>query len=493
MAELLPTGLEIRRYPTIREEIAAAIQQNSSAELLFEEDTILGQLVSILSQEQSVVEQTLQYLYSALDRDKAEGTSLDSLLYLVGLERLGEGYSATDTTLFTAPNNETISTGFITENPSTKDRFLTTNTKLLSVESCYNATYEVTSNPISTNVVLTIDSIDYTYITPATPTVLDTLTGLSDAINIDALSTAIAEVLTVDVDADEYLLLVTSKDTEKEIELSALDYIEPVEVSAFIPVQAEVGGPIRAPAGTITGLVTPSAATAVTNLEEVGVGRNRETDEEYRIRASKSLAVSGSATYAAVLAALLNLPDISTVLIEENETNTTNALGLPPHSFEAIVQAPDTDEVNQSIAETLWNEKPIGIQTYGNTSVDYVDTTGATRVINFSRPASVITATRVTYTLYDEEVPTEGLEAVIRNTVVEYGNSLTSGTDIIPKRFYQSIYANTTGLDDVTVEMQVLAASGDVPNPANWSEDRIPVLPSEVSSFNPDDVYFVGP
>ena len=141
----------------------------------------------------------------------------------------------------------------------------------------------------------------------------------------------------------------------------------------------------------------------------------------------------------------------------------------------------------------MWDEKPIGIQTHGNTSVDYVDTIGVTRTINFSRPANIITATRVTYTLYDEEIPTTGIELAIRDAILAYGNSLTSGTDIIPKRFYQDIYGSTTGIEDITVEMQTITNTGDTPVGGSWSEARIPVAPSETSAFVAGDIYFVGP
>jgi len=500
MAQLLPEGLVIRRYPEIREAIVAAIQLRSETDLLFDEDTILGQIISILSQDQTIVEQVLQNIYSSLDRDKSEGTALDSLLSLVGLTRIGEGFSATERVLFTAPNDVTISKGFILENPSTRDRFLTTFTKLVSVASCASAVYGVTSNPATTAITATVDGVDYTYTTNGSPTTFDTVTGLAAAINADTVATVTASVVNTQMDNQDPPVLdpafgdlLISSDTDTEITITALDYIEPVEVSVLIGAQAEEGGAIRAPANTITVAITPANVISVTNLDDVGVGRTRETDEEFRIRAERSLAVSGSATYAAVLAAVLNLPDIGTVRIEENETAATNALGLPPHSFEVIISAPVSDEIDQLVAKTLWDEKPIGIQTHGNTSVDYVDTIGVTRTINFSRPANIITATRVTYTLYDEEIPTTGIELAIRDAILAYGNSLTSGTDIIPKRFYQDIYGSTTGIEDITVEMQTITNTGDTPVGGSWSEARIPVAPSETSAFVAGDIYFVGP
>jgi len=489
MATLTSEGLVIRRYPEIRELITQAINQNSNSELIFDEDLILGQIVSIIATEQAQTEQVLQTIYSSLDRDKAEGTALDSLLALVGLERLKASKSSTDRMLFTTANDVTISEGYIIENPSTRERFFTTVSKLLTVASCYSAKYTITSLPASTAVTLTVNGIDYTYTTDSDPTKLEIATGLRDVINADTVAT-----WTASVDAEvagEENIVVTSDNDAEEIVVSAIDTIEPLSVSAFTTIEAEFEGPVKAPVGTITEPITPQTVISVTNTKELGIGREREEDSEARIRAAKSLAVSGSATYAAVLAAILNIAQVSTVLIEENETNSTNALGLPPHSFEVILSAPDNEEVNQLIAKTIWDEKPLGIQTHGNTSVIYKDATGTDRTLKFSRPAKVITAVRVTYTLYAEETPTTGIETAIRNAIVTYGNSLTSGTDIIPKRFYQDIYRNTNGIEDVTVEMQRITNSGDTPIPANWSEGRISVLPSETSSFVTADITFV--
>lgn len=486
MAELTTEGLLIRRYPEIRETITTAINQNANAELVFDEDVILGQIVSILATQQTQTEQVLQAIHSSLDRDKAEGTSLDSLLALVGLYRIPAAKSSTDRMLFTVRDSETIPKDYIIENPSTRDRFFTTSSQLISTDRCYSAEYEVTSLPESTEVILTINTEEYSYTTTTTPTKVEIVEGLRNAISADTSSPWTASVY--EPSSDNPTLIVVSDLEYEELSVSVLDVLEPVTVSAFLTVEAEFVGAVKAPANTITSPITPQTVISVTNTKAIGVGRERETDEEARIRASKSLAVSGSSTYTAMLAAVLSLPDVSNVTIAENETNTTDSDGLPPHSFAVILSAPDTTEVDQLIAKTIWEEKPLGIQTFGTTTVAYVDETRTTRNISFSRPTKVTLAVKVTYTLYTEEIPSENIEAVIRSAVVAYGGSLTSGTDVIPKRFYESIYQDTSGIEDITVEMQTISSTGDTPSGA-WSESRIVINQAETSSISPLDVY----
>ena len=482
MAELTPEGLVIRRYPEIREAIAALIQQNTAAELLFDEDTVLGQIVSILSQEQAVGEEVLQYLFSSLDRDKAEGTSLDSLLYLLGAERNQESFTS-GLAIFSANSGDTLPLGFIVESESSKSRFLTSDLKLLSPASCYKVTYEVGSTPSSTAITVTVNNVPYIYTTTVLPTATEIVTGLAAVISADTAASYTASI-TID---DE--LVITSDDTQKEISVEVLAFLSATRASAFITIVAEDAGPVKAPANTVNTIVSPSSSVTVDNLDDLGVGRERETDEEFRLRASRSLAVSGSSTYNAVLSTILNLPEVSEVAVEENETNSTNALGLPPHSFEVILSAPTTTAVDQTIALAIWNDKPLGIQTHGNTSVVILDSTGQERTIKFSRPAGIIIATRVTYTLYAEEIPTDQIKEVIRNAVVNYGSALSAGEDVIPKRFYGPIYDATTGVDDLIVEMQVLANSGDTPSGGAWSEASIAIASASSANFSLTDTY----
>ena len=490
MAELTTEGLVIRRYPEIRELITTAINQKANAELVFDEDVILGQIVSILATQQTQTEQVLQAIYSSLDRDKAEGTSLDNLLALIGLNRINAAKSSTDRMLFKVEDETTIAEGYIIENPSTKDRFFTTTPRLISVDRCYSAEYEVTSLPVSTEIVFSVNDRNYSYTTTASPTELEIVEGLKASIDADTLATWTATVYEPTVGTPT--LNITSDREYSEIAVSVLDVLEPLTVSAFTTAEAEFVGNIKAPANTITSPITPQTVISVTNTKDIGVGRERETDEEARIRASKSLAISGSSTYAAMLAAILNLPEVSDVTIEENETNEVDENGLPSHSFAVILVAPNNTEVDQLIAKTIWEEKPLGIQTHGTTTVAYIDETGSTRSIKFSRPSGVIAAVRVTYTLYEEETPSENIEEVIQSTIISYGNSLASGVDIIPKRFYEDIYKNTKGIEDITVEMQQILESGDTPSSEDWSESRINVGSAETSIFYPEDIYFVS-
>lgn len=478
MAQLTTAGLIIRRYPEILTAIQDAMRTNISSGLIFDEDTILGQITQILANEFAVMEEMLQALDDTMDRDKAEGAALDKLLYLIGLERLQAARSSGFVQFITRPD-VTIPLGTIVQNPSSGDRFFST----LPVTSSTTNALQVWWRPDvknSTTYTISVNGSDFSYTSDASATDSEIITGLASAIN------AVASVnyeAGADVQDGVNLLKVQTK-TESTISVTSVQDLEATRVRISVPVEAEVFGAINAPIGSITALVSGLGGVfSLRNDEKLGVGRLTETDSEFRLRATQSLSVPGSSTFSAIYTALTSLPEVSNVLLLENNTAVTDSNGLPPHSFEAIVDIPDTLANDKLIAETLWNEKPIGIQSYGTVSVDFVDAIGETRTLQFSRPEDEWIAIRVTYTRYDEETVSANIGELIKDAVIAYGQTLTSGEDVIPRRFVGGIYGNTSGLDEVIVEAQVLPTSGSTPVPGSWSQNRIPVTPRKTAAF----------
>ena len=87
---------------------------------------------------------------------------------------------------------------------------------------------------------------------------------------------------------------------------------------------AEDYGPIPAPIGTLTTIVTPiSGWDTITNLVAGVTGRFIETDAELRIRRQNSIRLFGAATVEAIRAHLLqDVPGVTSALVFENRTLT---------------------------------------------------------------------------------------------------------------------------------------------------------------------------
>lgn len=488
MAELTAQGLLIRRYPEIYEAIKTAMARNIPIAIDWDEDLLHTQIVQIIANEIAIAEEMLQVLNDARDRDKAEGNALDDVLGGIGLRRIAPSKSAGNV-FFTTRNQVTIPTDTILSNPSNSIRFRTTEIRSANPRDCFAVWYSIEVEEERTYTI-NIEGNDFSFTSEVGDELNDIIAGLVSVINFvgsDKFEAA------SDSPAGTPLLYIKSI-YDGNIDTSVLQYMTAERVKFSSPVEAVEYGAIQAPAGSVNKLVTGVGGVfSVVNAEAFGVGRNRETDTEYRTRAQRTLSISGSATYAALYTALSNLSGVSEVVIIENATGSEVG-GVPAHAFEAIINIPDTVENDQLIANTLWNEKPIGIESHGDTEVTIFDAQGDPRILKFSRPVNKYIAIRVTYTLYDEEPTPDLLSDLIKEAVMTYGGTLSSGVDVIPRRFIGPIYANTGGgLGTVTVEAQALDSIDGTPDSGEWSEDIISIIPRETAAFQLSKIYLVGP
>ena len=153
----------------------------------------------------------------------------------------------------------------------------------------------------------------------------------------------------------------------------------------------------------------------------------------------------------------------------EKDGDVADADGRPPHSFEAIVEG----GLRAHIAEAIWLRKPAGIATTGNVSYTHRDSQGEDHVIEFSRPVDVPMLVTVTVTaLYAEEDLPEDAAALIRDAVVETGEALGIGVDVIGQRLVGDIFAAVPGLAGMTVTVDRVAGGGLAPTEPIASDER---------------------
>ncbi len=201
-------------------------------------------------------------------------------------------------------------------------------------------------------------------------------------------------------------------------------------------------GPILAPAGTLTNIVTPiGGVSAVTNALDAAVGTNLETDAALRLRRSAELRSQGEATIAAIRADLLAVSGVSEVFIFNNTTEVTDGNGLPPHSFEPVVRG----GVNQALFDQILQSQPAGIASFGTTSGTSVDATGTVQTVQFTRPTDVNMYVEAIYTrdsTYGGGSTPVG-DAAVKQAIVDYWLSFDQrlGRDVVTNAFYGIIYS----------------------------------------------------
>jgi hypothetical protein len=213
----------------------------------------------------------------------------------------------------------------------------------------------------------------------------------------------------------------------------------------------EIGAITILPNETWSVVSTLGFDVTITNAEAGVTGVVRETDPQLRARRERSVIRSGTATAEAIYAAVADL-DLEFITIVENSTAATDPVtGLPPHSFMTVV----VGSTEALVAQRIYENKPIGIQAYGNIIVPITDSQGYTHEIGLSRPSEVDIVVEIEVVRPDNVA----LSSIrnIRDAVVEHINSIQIGMDVI----WADLFAPATGASDVIVKTIKVAKSGD--------------------------------
>jgi len=273
---------------------------------------------------------------------------------------------------------------------------------------------------------------------------LDTLVQLSGMIRKEA--TPSKTVLTITGDAGTVIDAGEAIDSQGN--LWALDeaFTIPVGGSGTVGATCETAGAIEAEAGTIAGIYTPIPGwMGVTNAADAEVGTNMETDAQLRARFDAAHVLEANGTFYSIATGLMNLTGVKFVDVVQNDTDSTDANGLPAHSFCVVVDGGDADE----IAEKIFDLKAPGVATHGSTTKTVVDSYGNNNTIKFSRPTQ--TDVVLTITLTDLGGYSSGevdrINEIIKNALMEDVNSLGIGKPWMLTMGYKDIYAQFDSKD----------------------------------------------
>lgn len=219
-----------------------------------------------------------------------------------------------------------------------------------------------------------------------------------------------------------------------------------------------VTGPVAIAAGTLTQKDTPVAGwRSVTNPLDAEPGRNRETDADYRIRQVSELRGLGNSSVGAIREKQSDedlVAGVITVNVFENDTDTTNADGMPPHSVEVLVQGGE----DQVIREVLYATKAAGIKTHGAVVGTVTDSEGGTHTVRFSRPGLLTVHVAGTVQLTpDAPSDDDEVKAQLAAAVVLYGDGLSIGRDVVTKKVEAQL-TNISWVHDVSGVVIGLAA-----------------------------------
>lgn len=467
---LTATGLDRPRLDELKTDLDASVTV-ALGPVNTNPDSVLGQLTGIQAAALDDAYEMLQDTYDSMYPATAEGVSLDRAVAFLGLTRVGSA-----PVVVTAAVYGTEGTVIPVNALAHADvQYFNTSAVTITSTAALDVSVEVGTLADSTLYRVTLNGINHDYTSGI---------GATNASILNGLATALTGYVT-SVANDELRITVTDGQTPVTYTKSANLTTEKLGSPAIFV--SAPSGARELPVGALSNIDTPVFGwDSIGNLIPGAGSRDVESDIDLRLRQATANRTTGSATVKAIRARLLQeVAGVSAVNVYENRSHLFSG-AQPPHSFETVVQG-GTD---QAVAQNIWENKPAGIETYGNVSIDVQDENGDLQPINFSRAVAQYAWVRVTVTqLYPEESLPLTTEQAIKDAVLATGSSLSVGEDIITQRFIGPIYLATQGLGAITVETALTALPGDTPT---YSATNKPIARNEVAAFAEVRIPVVG-
>lgn len=144
---------------------------------------------------------------------------------------------------------------------------------------------------------------------------------------------------------------------------------------------AEPGATLTIP-NTITVPVTiVLGVTSINNPTTYTVlGINEESDAQLKVRRQQSVSLASQGYLSGLLAALENISGVTSAAVYENDTNVTNADGVPGHSIWVIVGG---SAAAASIAQAIYDKRNAGAGMFGATSYTITQVDGSPFIVEW--------------------------------------------------------------------------------------------------------------
>ncbi|MBR8654278.1 hypothetical protein KDH83_13330 [Achromobacter sp. Marseille-Q0513] len=303
--------------------------------------------------------------------------------------------------------------------------------------------------------------------------------ALSSNVKINGISRASASASTVDLrivgQAGTTIQNGIAKDANQQQWALPASVVIPPSGELTVTASNTGQGAIAAPAGTITQIGTPTLGwQSVTNPAAATPGAPVETDAALRVRQAVSVALPSRTVLEGTVGAVASIAGVARYRAYENDTNATDANGIPSHSISLVVDGGDA----MAIASAIAAKKTPGTGTYGTTTEVVTDIYGIAHPIHFFRPTTapitaVITIKALTgYTTMTGNQIKQAVAGYV-NAVeiggglsgsVEWGDAITAANSVGGGTAYKLVSLTLTGpsgpgAPDVSLAFNAAAAT----------------------------------
>ncbi len=472
--ELTLTGLNIQTIAEIKSEIEEALRATFGPQINLQPQSVFGQNVGVSSERESLIQELAEDLHNSQYPDSASGVSLDNVLSLTGLVRLGAlasritGQALFGTASTLIPSGTQFSVNGDSDNVFSTDSDVTL---IAGTDEAQDITFSAAPTGGSFKLDYDGEITVAILFSEGAAEVQAALRALSNTSTTGiTVSGSFAAGFTITFAGDdgkqEQVILVENSNTLTNggAVTIAITETTPGVYQGQVNCVALETGPVSVAKKALSVIDNPvSGLTRVFNPAVATIGRDLETDAEAKIRRAQRLQISEAGPPAAIDNKIFQLNDeIDKTTIEyahtfENITLVIDSRGIPGKAFETFVYltagAVDRD---QEIAQAIFDSKPAGIEPHGDISKTVEDSEGLDHTIKFSRPTAVPIFLILDLTV-TAEYPSDGDEQV-ENIMVVWGGGLGVGQDVIVFPSLVAQLDQIPGITDVVVKIGIAPA-----------------------------------
>jgi uncharacterized phage protein gp47/JayE len=394
----------------------------------------LGRMIGVIAPAEASLWEALQQVFDSFNPTTAIGVALDNIIALSGITRLPAQATRAQVilegslnTIVSSPQGKAYSSStqrvFSILNPVTLNLLAASGVGVYPTIVADSTVYRFSYSTDGVNF------LDAEYTSPAS--------GTTAQVILDGVQQKVEDLFsaTFTTYQSDGRLYITRTDPFQVADFDVSVSLQVQKVRKLGIVIDDVVGPFPQEALAIDTISVPIAGwDTVINPVAATTGRLTETDEELRERFRNSKFFQSQNIVEGILDALRNVAGVTDVVVYENDTDTVDALGVPAHSFLPIVLGGLPSDIGQSI----WENKPTGIPSVGNTTVQIADSQGFLHNISYRQPDEV--PIYITMEIEDLGGMPGDAGAQIKQNLVNYSDAtLFIGTDVVYSRLYTPI------------------------------------------------------
>lgn len=437
-------------------------------------NSALGRMIGVIAPAEASLWEALQQVFDSFNPATAIDVALDNIIALSGITRLPAQPTRAQVILEGDLNTVISSPQGKAYSSSTQRVFSILNPVVLSMKSASGIGVYPTT--VSNNTVYRfsystdgVNFLDAEYTSP--------MTGTTAQMILDGLQQKVEDLFssTFTNYQNDGRLYITRTDPFQVVDFDVSVSLIVQKVRKLGIVVDDVVGAFPQDALAIDTISVPiSGWDSVINPVAATTGRLTETDEELRERFRNSKFFQSQNILEGILDAIRNVSGVTDVVVYENDTANVDANGVPAHSFLPIVLGGLPSDIGQAI----WENKPTGIPSVGDTTVQVADSQGFLHSISFKQPDEV--PVYITMTIEDLGSMPGDAPAQIKQNLANYADSnLFIGTDVTYSRLYTPINA----VGGFAVNSMFI---GTTPSPTGTS--NIAIAFDQVATISPENI-----